>query len=166
MRAKAATAAVASVPAALVAHALDVSGRLPFVHESGAVRNAMGPLAVVLWLALTALVVGIAAASRRPALLGAPAALVSAALPELIGRHDPGAIVEPGATLGALLQWLLLLTVLALALVADRVLRTQPLPGWIPSPVLTFTQSYRGRCPSQLLVWCRRPRGPPCSTFP
>lgn len=155
------TAAVASVPAALVAHALDASGRLPFVHESGEVRGAMGTGAVASWLALTAIVVGVAAASRRPALLGAPAALASAGLPELIGRHDPGALFEPGAIVGALLQWVLLLVVLALAMVARRVLHLSPLvpraplrPTSASSPRLTTRPDYPPR-------WRLRSRAPP-----
>ena len=133
MRAKVPVAAVASVPAALLTHALDVNGLLPFVHESGDVRGAMGPLAVALWLALTAVLVGLAASSRRPALLGAPAALVSAGLPEIVGRHDIGAVVEPGAMLGAFVQWLLLVVVVALAVAASRVLRLAPLVARSPA---------------------------------
>src|SRR5689334_15192474 len=38
-----AVAAAAGVFAAATAHALDVSGRLPFVHESVNVRTAMSP---------------------------------------------------------------------------------------------------------------------------
>lgn len=160
------TAAVASVPAALLAHALDATGRLPFVHESADVRGAMGPLAVALWLALTAIVVGLAAASRRPALIGAPASLASAGLPELIGRHDLGAVLEPGAMLGALLQWLLLLIVVALAVVVRRVLRTRPLPRWTPAAALPIVAPYRARFAVQPFDWNRRPRGPPVASFP
>lgn len=161
MRANVPTAAVASVPAALLAHALDASGRLPFVHESGGVRMAMGPLAVALWLALTAVVVGLASASRWPALLGAPASLASAGLPELIGRHDLGSVFEPGAILGAVLQWTLLLVVLALAMAASRVLGLTPLaaggpllrmPAWLARPI---------RSPYVVPRWRLRSRAPP-----
>ena len=161
MRAKPATAAVASVPAALLAHALDVTGRLPFVHESGHVRDAMGPAAVLLWLALTALVVGLASASRWPALLGAPASLASAGLPELIGRHDLGAVLEPGAILGALLQWALLLVVVALAVVASRVLRLTPLIAGgprVPRPRLIVRPAWRRYVVPR---WRLRSRAPP-----
>lgn len=161
MQARIPVAAVASVPAALLAHALDASGRLPYVHESGDVRGAMGPLAVVLWLGVTALVVGLAASSRRPSLLAAPASLASAGLPELIGRHDLGAIVEPGAMLGALLQWLLLLVVLALAVVASRVLRLAPFAAAAPPA----RSSVRGRSPDRpphvAYRWRLRSRAPP-----
>jgi hypothetical protein len=160
------TAAVASIPGALVAHLLDLSGRLPFVHETAGVRGAMGPGTVVVWLAVTAMLAGLAASSRRPAILGAPAALASAGLPEMIGRHDIGAVLEPGAILGALLQWLLLLLVVGLALLARSVLRREPMLAWTPSPSLALSQPYRGRFSSQPLHWRRRPRGPPCPTFP
>ncbi|MDQ1747113.1 MAG: hypothetical protein QOD07_1376 [Frankiaceae bacterium] len=159
-------AAVASVPAALAAHALDASGRLPFVHETANVRGAMSPLAVALWLALTALLVGLAASSRRPTLVGAPAALASAGIPELIGRHDIGAVVEPSAMLGAVVQWLLLLVVVALAVVASRVLRTRPLLRWTPAAGRTFVAPYRARFAVQPFDWSRRPRGPPVVSFP
>ena len=161
MRAKAATAAVASVPAALLAHALDVTGNLPFVHETADVRAAMGTAAVVLWLALTALAVGLAAASRKPALLGAPASLASAGLPEMIGRHDLGAVLEPGAMLGALLQWLLLLVIVGLAVAASRVLRIVPLvahgPRW-RTPLLVLRPE---RPPYVVPRWRLRSRAPP-----
>jgi hypothetical protein len=166
VKASVATAAAASVPAALVAHALDASGRLPFVHESADVRTAMGPLAVIVWLALTALVVGLAAASPRPALLGAPASLASAGLPELLGRHDFGALFEPGAMLGAALQWLLLLVVLALAMIARRVLRISPL---VPSPPVRAT-AVALRAPARPALvaprWRLRSRAPPACPSP
>jgi len=159
-------AAVASVPAALLAHALDASGRLPFVHESGDVRGAMGPLAIVLWLALTATVVGLAANSRSPALLGAPASLASAGLPELIGRHDLGAVFEPGAMLGALVQWLLLLIVVALAVVASRVLRLAPLVAGGPVVRTPAISSRASRPPYVLPRWRLRSRAPPACPSP
>jgi len=151
----------ASVPAALLAHALDVSGRLPFVHEAGDVRGAMGPLAVALWLALTAVVVGLAAASRWPAMLAAPASLASAGLPELIGRHDLGAALEPGAMLGALLQWTLRLVVLALAVVASRVLRLTPLIAGAPLARMPALPSRPDRSPYVVARWGLRSRAPP-----
>ncbi|MBV9368635.1 MAG: hypothetical protein JO074_02295 [Frankiales bacterium] len=166
MRAKVLVAAVASVLAALLAHALDTNGLLPFVRESSNVRTAMTPLAVVLWLALTATVVGLAAASRRPALLGAPASLASAGLPELIGRHDIGALLEPGAILGALLQWLLLLVVVAVALMVRHVLHTRPLLRWTPVGALAVVAPYCERFDVRAFDWNRRPRGPPFASFP
>ncbi|MDQ1699217.1 MAG: hypothetical protein QOG34_1080 [Frankiaceae bacterium] len=155
------TAAVASVPAALLAHAMDVAGWLPFVHETDDVRAAMGPLAVVLWLAFTAAAVGLATASRRPALLAAPASLASAGLPELIGRHDLGAVFEPGAILGALLQWSLLLVVLALAVVASEVLRLSPLATGGPRLRMPALASRPQRPPYLLTRWRLRSRAPP-----
>jgi hypothetical protein len=154
-------AAAASVPAALLAHALDASGRLPFVHESGDVRGAMGPLAVVLWLGLTALVVGLAAASRWPAVVGAPASLASAGLPELIGRHDAGAVFEPGAMLGAVVQWLLLLVVVGLAVVASRVLRLTPLVAAGPLVRVVAARPGRSKAPYVAPRWRLRSRAPP-----
>ena len=114
-----AVAATAGVCAAAVAHALDESGRLPFVHEAVGVRTAMSPAQVVAWLALAA-IVGAVAATTRVLLVGVPGALLVSAAPELIGRGDPGAIAEPGALLGALVQLLLLLAVVATALVLER----------------------------------------------
>ena len=105
--------------AAATAHALDVSGRLPFVHETSDVRTAMTPAQVALWLALAAGLSALAA-STRVLLVGVPGALLVSATPELIGRHDPGAIGEPGALLAALVQVLLLLAVVAVAVVLQR----------------------------------------------
>ena len=152
---------VASVPAALLAHALDASGRLPFVHEAGDIRGAMGPLAIALWLTITAVVVGLAVASRWPALLAAPASLASAGLPELIGRHDPGAVFEPGAIVGALLQWSLLLVVLALAVVASRVLRLSPLVAGGPLVRMPALSARPIRSPDVVARWGLRSRAPP-----
>jgi len=149
-----------------LAHALDASGRLPFVHESSDVRGAMGPLAIVLWLALTALVVGLAANSRSPALLGAPASLASAGLPELIGRHDLGAVFEPGAMLGALVQWLLLLLVVALAVAASCVLRLAPLVAGGPIVHTPAISARPGRPPYVLPRWRLRSRAPPACPSP
>ena len=119
MRLRGLTAAVAGAGAAATAHALDVTGRLPFVHESVTVRMAMSPVQVVLWL-LCAAGFSALAARTRPWLVGAPGALAVSAAPELIGRHDPGAIVEPGALLGALLQLLLVVAIVAVAVMLER----------------------------------------------
>jgi hypothetical protein len=153
------------VLAALLAHALDANGLLPFVHETGDVRGAMGPLAVALWLALTAVAVGLAASSRRPALCGAPASLASAGLPELIGRHDIGALFEPSAMLGALLQWLLLLVVVALAVVASHVLRLAPLVAHRPAAGNPAPAPGSVR-PYVAPGWRLRSRAPPARSFP
>ena len=114
-----AVAAAAGVCAAATAHALDASGRLPFVHESLDVRAAMSPVQVAIWLALAAAVSALAAGTRVLR-VGVPGALLVSATPELLSRHDPGAIAEPGAVLGALVQVLLLITVVAVALVLER----------------------------------------------
>ena len=105
--------------AAAMAHALDVTGSLPFVHETADVRSAMSPAQFVVWLALAA-GIGAVAASTRLLLVGVPGALLVSATPELIGRGDPGAVAEPGAILGALVQVLLLLAVVAMALAVER----------------------------------------------
>ena len=114
-----AVAAAAGVFAAATAHLLDVTGRLPFVHETVEVRTSMSPAQVVVWLAVAAGVSAVAARTRV-LLVGAPGALLVSATPELIGRHDPGALAEPGAILGALVQVLLLLAVVATALILER----------------------------------------------
>ena len=112
-------AAAAGVGAAAAAHALDQTGRLPFVHEAVDVRTAMTPAQVVVWL-LAAAAVSALAASTRVLLVGVPGAVLISATPELIGRGDPGAIAEPGALLGALVQVLLLAAIVAMALVLQQ----------------------------------------------
>src|SRR3954467_6674987 len=127
MPSRRAVAAVAGVTGAAVAHALDAAGLLPFVHESVEVRTAMSSTTTLCWLALAAglaaatarrpatagaaaaLALGgpPAAAARRPAPAGAAGALVGGGRPARAGRHDPGAMFEPAAMAGALLQWLL-----------------------------------------------------------
>lgn len=119
MHLRGAVAAVAGTCAALTAHALDVSGRLPFVHEAAGIRTAMSPAQVMGWLFLAAAVSALAA-TTRVLLVGVPGALLVSAAPELVGRHDVGAIAEPGAMLGALVQVLLLLAVVAVALLLER----------------------------------------------
>ena len=113
MRSRRVVAAAAGVAGAAIAHVLDVAGLLPFVHETAAVRNAMSPVATAVWLVLTAALCALCA--RRPATAGAVAALFIGGLPELAGRLDPGAVFEPAALAGAVLQWLLLVLVLSLA---------------------------------------------------
>jgi hypothetical protein len=110
---------VAGVVAAASSHALDRAGQLPFVHEAADVRTAMSPALVCLWLALAAGLSALAARTR-PILVGAPCALIVAGVPELVGRHDLGAVAEPGAIAGALVQWLLIAAIVGLAVLADR----------------------------------------------
>lgn len=169
-------AAVAGLCAATTGHYLDATGRLPFVHEAVAVRTAMSPAQVVIWLALAA-VLSAVAATTRVLLVGAPGALLVSAAPELIGRGDPGALVEPGALLGALAQLVLLLAVVAVALVLERRLfmlrrprlstsyecgRPARSPSAVPS-VVDRTAAPRGppvgRQFADLII---RPRGLPC----
>ena len=124
VRVRVALAAAAGAAAAAAGHAMDVAGQLPFVEEAEHVRTAMTPTMTVGWLALAALLAGTAAATRVVA-VGVPAAVLVSGFPELWGRHDLGAVAEPGALLGALLQVLLLLAIVAAALlVQDRLTNT------------------------------------------
>src|SRR3954464_14991710 len=142
MRSRRIVAAVAGVTGAVVAHTLDVTGLLPFVHESVEVRTAMTPAATLCWLPLAAALAAVP--PRRPATAGAAAALAIGGLPELAGRHDPGAMFEPAAMAGALLQWLLLVLVLSVAYaVHTRLTTSAPAPTAVP--VLPLTTSLRQR---------------------
>lgn len=122
---RAVVAGTAGVGAAATAHALDVTGRLPFVHEVAAVRTSMSPAEVVAWLVVAAALSAVAACTRV-LLVGVPGALLVGGIPELLGRHDLGAVFEPGAVTGALVQVLLLLTVVAVALLLQRRLTALP----------------------------------------
>ena len=138
MQLRGAVAATAGLCAAATGHVLDVSGRLPFVHESEGVRTAMTPVQVAVWLALAAGLSALAARTR-PWVVGAPAALAVSATPEMIGRHDPGALLEPGALLGALLQLLLVVAIVALAVAVERrlavlIVHVPLLPAAAPRP--------------------------------
>src|SRR3954470_12532539 len=154
-------AAVAGVAGAVVAHALDATGLLPFVHESAEVRNAMSPVATVTWLLLAAALTAVT--RKRPATAGAAAALVIGGLPELAGRHDPGAMFEPAAMAGALLQWLLLVLVLSVAYaVHTRLTTTQPSRLVVPALRLTTSRPPRNlRC--HLTGRSGRTRAPPAA---
>jgi len=160
MRARDVAAVVAGIAGAATAHAFDASGLLPGVHETEAVRTAMGPAATVAWLMLAG---GLAwlAVRTKPALVGGTSALVVAAIPELVGRHDPGAIGEPGAMAGALMQWLLLMAVVVIVVVVDRSLAALVTPSayriffWQPAPVGADRQ------PTRLVDRRGRPRAPP-----
>jgi hypothetical protein len=152
-------AAAVGVAAAAAGHALDRAGQLPFVHEQADVRTAMSPAMIGSWLLLAGLLSALAAASR-PLLVGAPAALLVSAVPELVGRHDLGAVLEPGAIAGALVQWLLIAVVVAVALLAERQLGQRPATpvavaavwsasSWhlvVPRPLLVIGES-RSRSP-------------------
>jgi len=152
-------AAAVGVAAAAVSHVLDRAGQLPFVHEQADVRTALSPAMIACWLLLAAMLSSLAAVTR-PLLVGAPAALLVSAVPEVVGRHDLGAVVEPGAVAGALVQCLLIAVVVALALLAERQLgqrRATPVvlvalssaPSWrlaVPRPLLVVGES-RSRSP-------------------
>ena len=165
MRTRGVCAAVAGVVGAAVVHALDEAGLLPGVHESIAVRDAMTPLLTVGWLALAGSL-GWLAARTRPVPVGGAGALVVAAIPELAGRTDPGAFVEPAALAGAALQWLLLMAVLGALVLTDRQLAAAPLlPARLPSAWLPRTPA-RHRSRSHLLAPAGRPRAPPGHVSP
>jgi len=159
MRMRGVAAAVAGIVGAATAHALDEAGLLPGIHESANVREAMGPALTVGWLVLAG-VMAWYAARTRPALVGGASALVLSAVPELVGRHDPEAFAEPGAIAGALLQWLLLLAVLAVLVVIDRWLAVRA-PASYPDvprqPTALALQSDINR----LVDRRARPRAPP-----
>jgi hypothetical protein len=160
MRARDVAAAVAGVVGAASTHALDEAGLLPGVHESEAVRTAMGPAVTVIWLMLAG---GLAwlAVRTRPALVGGSSALIVSAIPELVGRHDPGAIGEPGAVAGALMQWLLLMAVVAVAVIVDRSPAELAVPSsyrilfWQPAPAGADGN------PTRIVDRRGRPRAPP-----
>lgn len=161
MRTRGVAAAVAGLVGAVAAHALDRAGLLPGVHETAAVREAMGPALTACWL-LVAGGASCLAAATRPAVVGPLSALLVAGVPELVGRADPGAVLEPGALAGALLQSLLLLATLALAVVTDRWLRALCPPTFscvrvVPSP------AERRRGFARDVDRRSRPRAPPVS---
>jgi hypothetical protein len=152
-------AAVAGIVGAASAHALDEAGLLPGVHESAAVREAMGPVLTLGWLGLAGLLAWLAARTK-PALVGGAAALAVSAVPELVGRHDPGAIAEPGALAGALVQWLLLLAVLAVLLVIDRSLAVRRPTTLLDGPHQPAAVAFH-RDITRLVDRRARPRAPP-----
>lgn len=159
MRTRTVLAAAAGIAAAATAHALDASGQLPFVHETADVRDAMAPLVTAAWLLLAGSLAAVAAATRV-VLVGAPAAVAVSAFPELWGRHDFGAVVEPGALLGAALQVVLLLLVVSAALLfADRI---APLARRVAFTAPTRAVARRTSCiVGALLVMPVRSRAPP-----
>src|SRR3954453_7297286 len=161
MRSRRIVAAVAGVTGAVVAHSLDVTGLLPFVHESVGVRTAMTPAATLCWLALAAALAAVTA--RRPATAGAAAALAVGGLPELAGPVGPGAMFEPAAMAGALLQWLLLVLVLSVAYAVHTRLTTSELaPTALPTLRLT-TSPRRPRPFCRIAGRSGRTRAPPAS---
>lgn len=159
MRLRGFVAVGAGVAGAVLAHALDEAGLLPGVREAAHVRGGMSGSVTALWLALAA--ASSWSAGRFGAIrVGAPASLLIAALPELVGRHDLGAIVDPGALAGAMLQWLLLLAVVAAVVVASRgalavFALTFHAVSW-PAPI-----ERRTRESSHVVDRRSRPRAPP-----
>jgi hypothetical protein len=89
------------------------------------------------------------------------ACLLVSGVPEMVSRHDPAAFGESGAVLGALVQLVLLLTVVALALLVGVQLRRAALPAstWqrhrLPRPVGPRGSRSRARRLDA------RPRAPP-----
>jgi hypothetical protein len=159
VRIRSALAASVGIGAAALAHWLDASGRLPFVHEEAAIRQGMSGAQVVCWLALAA---GLAAvAASRPFLVGIPSAVAVAAIPELLVRPDPGAVLEPAALTGALVQLLLIATVAALAVAIERRARAfSALTPFAPQRAVPGA-SLHDRRPSYEADTVRRPRAPP-----
>jgi hypothetical protein len=164
MRTRGVAAVVAGIVGAAGAHALDVAGMLPGVHEAPGVRTGMGLAPTAGWLVLAGALAWLAARTR-PALVGGSAALLVSAIPELVGRHDLGAIAEPGALAGALVQWLLLLAVVAIAVVVDRWLAVHPPSSYLDVPEQP-TIVGRSRHVSQLVDRRGRPRAPPVVLLP
>lgn len=165
MRTRGPAAAVVGAAGAGLARALDVAGLLPGVHEGEAVRGGMGPAATTLWLLLAASLAWLVGVMAR-LWVGVAVCVFVSGIPELVTRHDPEAMGEPGALMGALVQLLLLLMVLALAIVIESGLRRTrpPVPAW-----------QRHRAPLPLVDLCRprtglrldaNPRGPPTVARP
>lgn len=159
MRLRGVVAVGAGIAGAAFAHVLDEAGLLPGVHEAVNVRASMSPAVTLGWLALAG-ALGWLAAQRGPIRIGAPAALLVSAVPELVGRHDIGAVVEPGAIAGALVQWLLLLVVVAVVVVASRCSFVVLVPSYgatvWPSPSDSAQQEH-----AHVIDRRGRPRGPP-----
>ena len=159
MRLRGFVAVGAGVAGAVLAHALDEAGLLPGVREAAHVRGGMSGSVTALWLALAAASSWLA--GRFGAIrVGAPASLLIAALPELVGRHDLGAVMDPGAVAGAMVQWLLLLAVVAAVVLASRGALVVLVPSltavsW-PTPA-----GGRAREGSHLVDRRCRPRAPP-----
>lgn len=159
MRTRGNLAAVAGASAAAVAHALDGAGLLPFVHESAAVRHGLTPLQLAVWL-FAAAGASAFAAGHRVQVTGPPLALAVAAAPELLARHDLGAVTEPAALVGAALQLLVVASVVALALLLDE--RPPPLSlQALCAPRLPATRPRRPTRPSYSVRNDSAPRAPP-----
>lgn len=158
-RTRAWVAAAAGALAAATGHYLDATGRLPFVEETGEIRRAMPSIVVALWLLLAA--GGSALAVRtRLFVVGIPVVLVVSATPELYGRHDLGALGEPGAIVGALLQLLVIGLVVATGLVLTD--------GWSPlrlravgRPAAAVAEWLRRSAPAFVVRRDSAPRAPP-----
>lgn len=122
-RARPVLLALAGAVGAATAHGLDRAGQLPGVHESAAVRAAVGVPALTGWLVAAAALGWFLGSSRRrrtrvlSVLAGVP---LLAALPELFARGDLFAVLEPAAATGALLQAVLFVAVLAALVLLER----------------------------------------------
>jgi hypothetical protein len=165
MRTRGLVAAVVGAAGAGLARALDVAGLLPGVHESEAVRSGMGPAATGTWLLLAGALAWLVGITGRW-WVGVASCVFVGGIPELITRHDPEAMGEPGALMGALVQLLLLLILLALAVVIDLELRRtrQPRRSWQlhRAPLLPAEPMPRGA----VRRLDANPRGPPAASRP
>jgi len=159
MRLRELVAVGAGVAGAALAHVLDEAGLLPGVHEAASVRSGMTAGNTLLWLALAAGLAGLAA-RRGPIRIGAPASLLIAGAPEVLGRHDLGAVFEPGAIAGALVQWLLLLAVVAAVVITSRGALVVLTPSYA---VIEWPAAAGPRQQARSFVVARRgrPRAPP-----
>lgn len=164
MRTRGLAAVVAGIVGAVTARALDATGQLPGVHEAASVRTGLSPTETVAWLALAGVLAWLAVRTK-PAAVGGTAALVVSAIPELVGRHDVGAIAEPGAIAGALVQWLLLLAVVAVAFVVERWFAARAPSSYIDLPWQPATVLAHGNV-TRLVDRRGRPRAPPVVLLP
>jgi hypothetical protein len=126
------------------------------------VRHGMGPGATALWLSLAAV---LAAASARRPLMAGVAAVVVAGVPELLVRHDPGAMLEPAALAGALMQWTLLLLVIAVALAVQTRLSATPFAGSAPVAAVARVAAAAEAVRVFVLARTSLSRAPPCASL-
>jgi hypothetical protein len=156
-------AACAGALGVAAGRALDAAGALPGVHEAARVRAGV-PLAVTVVLVLAGALVGRLAARRpqpwRAVPAGAAVAVLLAGAPELVARHDVGAVAEPAALAGALVQALpVVLALLLAALLAATPAAARP-PALPPTRYDVSAPAVQ-RVPAATAVALLHPRAPP-----